>query len=106
MMMTDIGPGVHRAAGDVMASGAVLASFMMWLPPVSALLGVIWFAIQIVESRTMARIWRACRRTIRVRAHARATTRLQKAAARLKLLEAAEEAALLLERQEHPARPN
>lgn len=38
---------------DVAAASAIAATFLQWLPPISAVLGIIWFLIQIWESKTL-----------------------------------------------------
>lgn len=58
-----------RVGLDFAAAGAVAASFLQWLPPISAILGIIWFLIQIFESRTVRHFlerWRANRKAKRL----------------------------------------
>lgn len=68
-MTTPDGPEHIRVGLDVVAASAVAATFLQWLPPVSALLGIIWFLIQIWESRTVRHAianWRQKRRAARL----------------------------------------
>lgn len=37
---------------DLTAAGTVVAAFVGWLPPIAGLLSVVWFCIQIYESRS------------------------------------------------------
>ena len=46
-----------RWAGDLAAAGAILGTVINWLPPLAALLGIIWYAIMIWESHTVT-AWR------------------------------------------------
>lgn len=48
-------PSQHpiRIGLDMLAAGAVFGTIVSWLPPISAALGIIWFLIQIWESRTV-----------------------------------------------------
>lgn len=39
------------------SAGAVVAAFVGWLPPIAALLGIIWYAITISESATFQAWW-------------------------------------------------
>lgn len=41
-----------RWTGDLAAGGIAFAAFMSWMPAVASLLSVVWFGIQIVESKT------------------------------------------------------
>lgn len=63
-------PGDHLRIGvDWAVAAAVGAAFLQWLPPVSAVLGILYFAIQIWESRTVRHAvanWRQKRRTRRL----------------------------------------
>lgn len=63
---------------DAMAGAAIAASLMQWLPPAAALLGVIWYAIQIWESKTVQKHVRSWRMKQRIR---RKTKRVVKATA-------------------------
>lgn len=46
---------------DVVSGAAIASALMQWLPPLAALGGVIWYALQIYESKTVQRIVRARR---------------------------------------------
>lgn len=46
---------------DIGAASLIAASMMQWLPPVAALLGVLWYAVQLWESKTVQK-WRRLRR--------------------------------------------
>jgi hypothetical protein len=41
--------------GNIASAGAILASFVGWIPAVAALIALTWYVIQIVESRTFQR---------------------------------------------------
>lgn len=46
----------HRAmlaTADTLSAGAILASFTGWLPPLAALVAVLWYIIQMWESETV-----------------------------------------------------
>lgn len=50
-----------KQIGDVLSLGTVIATLAAWLPPVAALLTVIWTAIRIYETATVQRLvkkWR------------------------------------------------
>lgn len=49
-MSTGITP---NTAGDVVAGGAIVSTLLGYLPAFAAVLGVIWYAIQIWESKTV-----------------------------------------------------
>lgn len=38
-----------RLAGDVVAGGAIISSLLSWLPPIAAVLGVIWYLLLFYE---------------------------------------------------------
>jgi hypothetical protein len=45
---------VVRHATDAVAAGAIVTSLVGWLPPVAALLGIVWYILQIyswIENR-------------------------------------------------------
>ena len=42
-----------RWAGDVLASGVIVSTFLNWLPAVAGFLAVIWYCFQIWESKTV-----------------------------------------------------
>lgn len=60
--------------GDVLGAGAVVGSFLGYLPPAAAFLALIWYVIQIWESRTVQHWWRnrqevkKAKRLVRLRA--------------------------------------
>jgi hypothetical protein len=45
-------------AADVVSAGAIVGSIIGYLPYIAALVGMIWYAIQIWESRTVQHWWR------------------------------------------------
>ncbi len=51
-------------------AASIWATFLGWLPPIAALIAVIWYSIQIYESKTAARFraWWKARRIVRLRA--------------------------------------
>lgn len=40
---------------DALSAGAVVATIAGWLPPLAAALGVVWYCIQIAESKSFQR---------------------------------------------------
>lgn len=60
---------------DALSASAIVASFAGLLPPLAGLAGLIWYAIQIWESKTVqkhVRLWRAkarARRLARANSH-------------------------------------
>ncbi len=69
--MSDPVQHVHTAA-NALAGIAVVATIVGWLPAIAAVLGIIWYVIQIIESKTV-RDWRTARR---MRRHDRKLARL------------------------------
>ncbi len=61
-------------AGDVLGAGAIVGTFLGYLPLVAAFLALIWYVIQIWESRTVQHWWRnrqevkKAKRLVRLRA--------------------------------------
>ncbi len=51
-------------------AASIWATFLGWLPPIAAVIAVIWYSIQIYESKTAVRFrtWRKTRRIARLRA--------------------------------------
>lgn len=41
------------ATGHIASAGAIVFAILGWLPPLAALVGLIWYCIQIHESKTM-----------------------------------------------------
>jgi hypothetical protein len=50
-----------KASGDLAAAGAILGTLVSILPPIAAILGIVWYVLQIYESHTM-REWRLHRK--------------------------------------------
>ncbi len=53
-------PAIPKTAAivvDVISGVAVAAALMQWLPPIAAVAGIIWYAIQIWESKTAQAWW-------------------------------------------------
>lgn len=48
-------------AGNVISAGAIITSFMGWVPGIAAIVALVWYLIQISESQTVQR-WFAARR--------------------------------------------
>src|ERR1035437_540100 len=46
--------------GNIASVGAIFSTMLGWAPPIAALMALMWYAIQINESRTVVR-WRARR---------------------------------------------
>lgn len=73
MAQPDISPLRVAALGlDAGAVGVIAAAIVGWLPPVAAVLAIVWYCIQIIESRTVQkklRQWRL-RRLVKLRAEA------------------------------------
>lgn len=53
-------------AGDAVSALAVLTSLAGFLPPIAAVFAMIWYAVQIFESRTV-QAWLSKRRTTKVK---------------------------------------
>jgi hypothetical protein len=66
---------IGRLAIDGVAAGGVVGSFLSLLPPIAAVLSIVWFSIQIYESKTFQG-WLRARRARRI-------ARLRKAIDRL-----------------------
>lgn len=47
------GHRVFNISMDAVSAAAILGALAQWLPPLAALGGVIWYALQIWESKTM-----------------------------------------------------
>lgn len=45
-------------AVDTVSAGAIVASFLGFLPPIAALAATLWYAVQIWESHTVQKWWR------------------------------------------------
>jgi hypothetical protein len=41
------------AVGDILSAGAIIGTFVGWLPAAAALAGFVWYLIQIWESKTV-----------------------------------------------------
>jgi hypothetical protein len=54
-----------RLAIDGVAAGGIVGSFLSILPPIAAVLSIVWFSIQIYESKTFQE-WRRRRRERRI----------------------------------------
>lgn len=50
-------PKTFALTVDVISGAAIAAALMQWLPPAAAALGVVWYAIQIWESKTVQAWW-------------------------------------------------
>lgn len=87
------GKVVVAYTGDVISAGAIVASFVGWLPLIAAFAGMIWYMIQIWESKTvqagLAR-WRVRRKSLRItrlnKKVTRAHRKLERAQHRLNIL--------------------
>ncbi len=42
-----------NAAADVISAGAIVGTFLGYLPPLAALAAIVWYAIQVWESKTV-----------------------------------------------------
>lgn len=47
-----------KAILDVASAGTIVASIVGWLPAVAAVMGILWYGIQIWESKTIQSIFR------------------------------------------------
>lgn len=59
---------VISVTGDVVSAGAIVGALMGLLPALAGVAAIIWYAIQIWESKTVqkhVRLWRAKRRVAR-----------------------------------------
>jgi hypothetical protein len=45
-----------KSGGDVIAAGFAFGALLSWLPPLAALLTIIWTALRIYESDTVQRL--------------------------------------------------
>ena len=52
--------------GNVLSLGAIVGTVMGWLPAVAAVVALIWYVIQIVESKTFQR-WYSRRRARKIK---------------------------------------
>jgi chromate transport protein ChrA len=48
---------ILKATGDTMAVGAIIGTFLGWLPSIAAILSILWFIVQLYESQTGQRIF-------------------------------------------------
>lgn len=48
-------------AGNIISAGAIITSFMGWVPGIAAIVALVWYVIQISESQTVQR-WFLARR--------------------------------------------
>lgn len=46
-----------RSLFDYLSIGTIVATIAGWLPPLAALLAIVWTLIQIYESKTFKRFW-------------------------------------------------
>jgi hypothetical protein len=53
---------IATASADTISAGAIVASFLGWLPPIAAIAAILWYVIQIYESRTFQKWVRLQRR--------------------------------------------
>lgn len=51
----------HTVAGNTLSVGAIVGAIVGWLPPAAALIAIVWYLIQIKESKTY-QDWKASRR--------------------------------------------
>lgn len=66
---------------DTISAGAILGTFLGYMPPLAALAAIIWYAVQIWESHTVQKWWRLHvrrRRTHAIRRHRPGVRRLVK----------------------------
>ena len=65
MTFDDIAPIIHTGA-----VATILGTVLGWVPPIAAVLAMIWYSIEIYESKSFQRILadRRARRVIRLRA--------------------------------------
>ena len=74
---------VITAAADVVSAGAILATFLGFLPPLAALAAIIWYAVQLWESKTVQKFVRLHKhKRIRHRRHRKAQHDTSSTAAR------------------------
>ncbi len=50
-------PEQVKSAGDILSVATISATLMTWLPPMAALLTVVWSAIRIYETRTVQKLF-------------------------------------------------
>jgi len=51
--------------GNLFSAGAIVGTLLGWLPVLAALIGAVWYCVQIYESKTF-QSWLTVRRTKRV----------------------------------------
>jgi hypothetical protein len=52
-----VGRRLYTVGGDIMAGASVVGSIVQWLPSIAAALGIVWYVVQLRESKT----WRDLR---------------------------------------------
>lgn len=65
MTFEDMTPAVHAVA-----TGSILGAVLGWLPPIASVLALIWYSIEIYESKTFQRAitnWRS-RKIVKLKA--------------------------------------
>ena len=61
----DTSHSLQAWVGNIVSVGAIVGSFLGWVPVVAAIVGAIWYLIQIYESATVRR-WMAARRVRKI----------------------------------------
>lgn len=51
-VVVDAGNSAITKAGDAISAGAIVGAFLGWLPSVAAFVAIMWYFIQIYESKT------------------------------------------------------
>lgn len=60
---------VAKVTTDAVAAGSILGSILGYLPAIAAIAAIIWYAVQIWESKTVqsqVRVWRRRKRARRI----------------------------------------
>lgn len=77
---------------DVAAASAIVMTLLGWLPLLAAILGAVWYAIQIWESRTVQHWWENRKMVKKARKIARLKAKEKVIVAQLEALEALRQA--------------
>jgi hypothetical protein len=56
---------INQWVGNIVSAGAIVGTFIGWLPGIAAFIAFVWYLIQIYESATVQR-WLAARRVRKI----------------------------------------
>ena len=86
-MTTDHFPPPASYFVDLVSAGAIVGTLIGWLPYVAAVVGLVWYCIQIWESRTVQHWWNNRQMILKARKIARLRAREKVIVAKLEALE-------------------